>query len=231
MDRVEPEYGRGSRADDELSTWERRLAAEAARHAANGDGSHDVGHARRVWALCGRIADGLDEPVHRLVLLAGAYLHDAMPVEKNDPRRAQASRAAAEYATSFLTAAGFPRDLLGAVAHAIEAHSYSAGVPPASAEARVLQDADRLEALGAIGLARTFYVAGRMGSSLFHAEDPLAQARRLDDRRYALDHFQAKLYRLPGTMQTAPGRAIARERVAVLERFVEDLLAELGPLP
>lgn len=161
------------------------------------------------------------------MLLAAAFLHDVAPIEKNDPRRAQASRLAAAHAVEMLAALGFPAARLDAVAHAIEAHAYSAGIVPVSPEARVLQDADRLEALGAIGIARTFYVAGRMGSELFDARDPLARERTLDDRRYALDHFHTKLLRLPETMTTEPGRRLARQRAAVLERFVGDLLDEL----
>ncbi len=210
-----------------LDEWQARLEAALAAQHSNGDGAHDPSHVRRVWKTASRIAAALDEPVDRLVLLAAAYLHDVVGVEKNDPRRSPASRLAAAHAVDLLRGLGFPDDRLAAVAHAIEAHSYSAGIQPTTAEARVLQDADRIEALGAIGLARTFYVAGRMGSALFHPDDPLARSRDLDDRAYAVDHFYAKLLKLPATMQTEPGRRLASERAAVLERFVRDLLDEL----
>ncbi|PIK14370.1 hypothetical protein [Halobacteriovorax sp. JY17] len=91
-----------------------------------------------------------------------------------------------------------------------------------------MQDADRMESLGAIGLARTFYVAGRMGSSLFHEDDPFALSRDLDDRSFAIDHFKVKLYRISETMNTRGGRIEARKRVMILERFMEDLKGELG---
>jgi uncharacterized protein len=211
----------------ELAAWQRRLEPLVAAGESGGDGSHDATHVRRVYRTASRLAAALDEPVDRLVLLAAAYLHDVVPIEKNDPRRAQASRLSAARALELLAELDFPADRRTAVAHAIEAHSFSAGIPPRTTEARVLQDADRLEALGAIGLARTFYVAGRMGSALFDADDPLGRTRALDDRRWALDHFQTKLYGLPDTMTTAPGRRLARERAAVLERFVQDLLDEL----
>lgn len=210
-----------------LTAWRERLEAALAAQPSNGDGAHDPHHVRRVWHSATRIADELEESVDRLVLLAATFLHDFVAVEKNDPRRAQASRLAAVEGVALLRSLDFPADRLDAVAHAIEAHSYSGGIAPATAEARVLQDADRLEALGAIGLARTFYVAGRMGSSLFHPDDPLGESRELDDRRYAVDHFYTKLLKLPATMQTGPGRRFAAERAAVLERFVRDLLDEL----
>lgn len=204
-----------------------RAAREHARGDAPADGAHDVAHVRRVWKLARRIAADVDETPDALVLVAATHLHDAVSFEKNDPRRSESSRLAAAEARRILARLAFPAERLDGVAHAIEAHSYSAGIAPRTIEAKVLQDADRLEALGAIGLARTFYVAGRMGSALFDADDPFARARPLDDRRWAIDHFAAKLFGLAATMTTVPGRRIAEERTQVLRRFLEDLEAEL----
>ena len=108
------------------------------------------------------------------------------------------------------------------------AHSFSANIAPRTLEARALQDADRLEALGAIGLARVFSIAGQLGSSLFNGEDPFAKNRPLDDRRYAVDHFEVKLLRLPETMQTTAGRNMAEERADVMRSFLRSLASELG---
>jgi len=125
-----------------------------------------------------------------------------------------------------LAALGFPPDKLAGVAHAIEAHSFSAAVPATTLEARIVQDADRLDGLGAVGLARMFYIAGRMGSALAHGTDPLARERPLDDKAYALDHIDAKLARLPGMMQTDAGRALAAQRLATLTDFRAAFAAE-----
>jgi uncharacterized protein len=219
--------------EPELQHWIARLesigtaASAAGERERSTDGAHDLAHVRRVWKLASRIAAELDEPVDRLVLLAAAYLHDVVAFEKNDPRRARSSVLAAAEARRILARLAFPAERLDAVAHAIEAHSFTAGIAPCTPEARVLQDADRLEALGAIGLARTFYVAGRLGSALFDPDDPFARERAPDDRRYAVDHFHVKLLGLAATMTTAPGRRIAAERTAVLRRFLDDLAAEL----
>jgi len=97
----------------------------------------------------------------------------------------------------------FPAEKIKGVHHAIHAHSFSANVLPQTIEAKILQDADRLEALGAIGLARVFYVAGQLNTQLFHPEDPLAEQRIADDTLYALDHFPLKLFKLPSLMHTA----------------------------
>ena len=114
------------------------------------------------------------------------------------------------------------------MAHAIEAHSFSAAIAPTSLEARIVQDADRLDALGAVGLARMFYVSGRLGRALAHPTDPLALHREWDDMQYALDHIEAKLARLPGMMQTQAGREVADERLALLLAFRAAFVAEWG---
>jgi uncharacterized protein len=191
------------------------------------DGAHDLGHLDRVWKSCRLIA--LDEPgADADVLAVAAYFHDAVNLPKDSPDRAQASRLSADLAVRELAAMGFDAGRLAAVHHAIAAHSFSAGITPETLEARILQDADRLEALGAIGLARMFLIAGQMGGGLFHAADPLAMERALDDRRYALDHLEVKLFPVAAAMQTAAGRRMAAERAEWMESFRTRLLHEIG---
>ncbi|MBK1664646.1 hydrolase [Rhodospirillum rubrum] len=212
--------------------WEQRLEEAVVGLGPNGDRSHDLAHAKRVLRTALALADSVEDqgegPVDRLVVTAAAYLHDIVAIEKNDPRRSLASRLSAAKAREILRDLDFPAESQDGVAHAIEAHSFSAGIAPRSLEARILQDADRMESLGAIGLARTFYVAGRLGSALFHDDDPLAFARPLDETTYALDHFFTKLLTLPATMTTAPGRAMAGERAELLRTFAEALAREVS---
>ena len=158
------------------------------------DGAHDLAHIRRVWANARRIS--AEEGGDIDVLAAAVLLHDCVHVEKSSPLRGQASRLAAERAAAILAGHGWDAAVVARVAHAIEAHSFSAAIRPESLEARVLQDADRLDAIGYIGIARCFYTAGRMGSALYHDADPAAVGRLLDDRAFALDHFRAKLLQL-----------------------------------
>lgn len=203
---------------------ERALVAHLRQQAAP-DSAHDLAHILRVLAMARRIAD--EEGAHdACVLTAAALFHDLVALPKNHPDRAQSSRLAAAAASDLLRTLGFPDDRIGAVAHAIEAHSFSAGIEPLTPEARALQDADRLDALGAIGLARCFAVSGALGRSLVDAEDPLAEHRPLDDGRWALDHFQVKLLRLPDLMRTAAGRRIGAERAAFVEAFMRRMAAE-----
>jgi uncharacterized protein len=183
-----------------------------------GDAAHDICHLHRVWASARKLMTSHPE-ADTLVVAAASYLHDLVNLPKNHPERARASTLAAAQATEKLEQAGFPADKLAAVGHAIEAHSYSAGIAPRTIEARIVQDADRLDALGPVGLARMFHVGGQLGRSLAHRTDPLALEREPDDTRYTLDHISAKLARLPATMQTRAGRRLAEDQVAMLEAF------------
>jgi uncharacterized protein len=203
----------------ELEAWRARLAALALDCAAGDtDGAHDASHLDRVWRNAQALLNEHPE-ADLLVVLAACYLHDLVNLPKNDPNRATASRRSAELARERLPALGFPPDSLDALAHAIEAHSFSAAIAPRTLEARIVQDADRLDGLGMVGLARMFYIAGRMGSSLAHGSDPLAQHRPLDDQAYSLDHIAVKLARLPGMMQTEAGRRLGEQRLAALTAF------------
>lgn len=193
---------------------------------AKGDGAHDRSHLMRVWHnVCVlRNTEGGDQEL----LVAATLLHDCVAVEKNSPFRAGASRLAAAKAGDILNEMGWDEERIDAVSHAIEAHSFSAAITPNTLEARILQDADRLDAIGLIGVARLFYVAGRMGSQLYDCADPLASEREYDDQRFALDHFQTKVLHLADGFQTATGTRLAQERQARLQGFVAGFIDEIG---
>ena len=210
----------------ELALWQTQLAELAA--TAGDDGAHDINHLQRVWRNAAALLAHYPQ-ADRLTVMAACYLHDLVNLPKNHPERAQASRQSAAMARGKLAAIGFPAGRLDAVAHAIETHSFSAAIAPRTIEAQIVQDADRLDALGAVGLARLFYIAGQMNSALAHPDDPLALARAPDDRAYALDHIGVKLARLPGMMQTAAGQALAAERLASLTAFRAAFAAEWLP--
>ena len=201
-------------------------AAIAAHWAEAVDGAHDLGHLDRVWANAKDIAMELGTGDLE-VLLPAAYFHDAVNLPKNHPDRSRASVASADWARAYLARSDFPAAKLEAVAHAISAHSFSASIAPETLEAEILQDADRLEALGAIGIARMFHVGGAMGGLLFDADDPLALHRPLDDKRFSLDHLEVKLFPIAQTMRTAPGREMALARVEWMRSFRTRLLREI----
>ncbi|MBC3249373.1 phosphohydrolase [Serratia fonticola] len=189
------------------------------------DGSHDVAHLHRVWKNSRQISQ--DEGGDQQILCAAVLLHDCVAVEKNSPQRHLASRMAAEKASIALASLGWSVDDINKTAHAIEAHSFSAAIPPQTLEAKILQDADRLDAIGMIGVARCFYIGGRMRSALYDAADPLAQQRQYDDKRFTLDHFETKLFKLQEGFQTAAGRRMAALRTERMRRFLSELLEEV----
>ncbi|MBT1714656.1 phosphohydrolase [Enterobacter dykesii] len=210
----------------ELARWQQRFERWLEENYSTDDTAHDISHFRRVWMTAQKIM--ADQAVEPLVILTACYFHDIVSLPKNHPERSQSSRLAALKTCDILRRdfPEFPPEH-AAVAHAIEAHSFSAGIAPQSMEAKIVQDADRLEALGAIGLARVFAVSSALGVPLFDADDPFADARILDDRAFALDHFQTKLLRLPDTMQTEMGRELARHNADFLIQFMAKLSAEL----
>jgi uncharacterized protein len=213
-----------------LTEWEAGFVGWLRAHGDHRDGSHDLGHFERVWKAAQYINEAEGGPADELVLLAGAYFHDLVALPKDDPERRRSSLLSAEKTAALLASdfPEFPAEKIPGVFHAIHAHSFSAGVVPETVEAKILQDADRMEALGAIGIARVFYTAGQLGGRLFDPADPMAVGRELDDRRYALDHFEVKLFRLPATMNTASGKALAERRAGWMRGFVEKLRQEIG---
>lgn len=211
-----------------LNSWELKTISylQSINHESD-DASHDFSHFQRVWKTAQQIMDQEQISVNRLVVLAACYFHDIVVLPKDHPQRSQASSLAAVKARACLEEMGFPCELVDNVCHSVESHSYSAGITPETIEAKVVQDADRMEALGAIGLARVFYTSGILRQKMFDAEDPLAEHRELDDRQYGLDHFQLKLLRLSETMQTNAGRKMAERNSDYLREFIGKLLKEL----
>ena len=192
--------------------------------AGQSDSAHDLAHVQRVWQSCQTIA--LAEGANLKVLHPASLFHDIINPPKSSPKRAEASLLSANYAIEFLKTTRYPHALIPQVHHAIHAHSYSAKVRPESLEAQVLQDADRLDALGAIGIARCFAVSGQLGRALFHPTDPMATDRPLDETTYALDHFQTKLFPIAQTLCTAKARDIAAERIRFMHSFCHTLTSE-----
>jgi uncharacterized protein len=210
-------------ADPALATL---LAETRARD--DGDRSHDSAHALRValWTL--RLGGAAVEPREAI---AAALLHDAVNPPKSSPERAQASERSAAIATRRLGELRFDPASITRIAAAIRDHSFSRGAEPADMLGRALQDADRLEALGAIGLLRCIETGVRIGAAWFDPGDPWAVSRPLDDRAYSIDHFFAKLLRLPASMRTEAGRIEAERRAGLLHRFVTALGDEIGVPP
>jgi uncharacterized protein len=191
------------------------------------DPSHDLGHVLRVLRLAERIAaaEGGDLDV----VIPAALFHDVIVYAKDDPRSRQEADESAEVAQEVLrTCPEYPQEKVPLVVTAIRQCSYSKGLVPESREGMILQDADRLEATGAIAVMRTFASTGRMGRPFFNPEDPFCLGREPDPFRYGLDLFYTRLLKVEAGMHTASARALARQRTTFLHAFLEQLRLEIA---
>lgn len=207
-------------------TWEAQVVNWAERSMADADSGHGMDHVKRVVVNAAQLA--ASEKANLDVVMPAAWLHDCVFIPKNSPLRSQASRIAAEAASEFLTSISYPAPLIAEIHHCIVAHSFSANVPCQSLEAMVVQDADRLEALGAIGIARCLMTGGAMKQRLYHPTDPFPTSREPEDTVQSIDHFFAKLFKLPKTMETDTGLRIAQSRVDFMIQFLRQLASEIG---
>lgn len=161
------------------------------------------------------------------IVLPAAWLHDCVHVPVTSPDRPRASVLAADAAVQLLREIGYPSSWHDGIHHAIAAHSFSARIAPLTTEARVVQDADRLDALGAIGIARCLMLGGQMGRVLYDVDDPFAEQREPSDRTSTIDHFYTKLLTLADTMQTVSGRREAVRRTDYMRAYLDELRREL----
>ncbi len=187
------------------------LMLEHIRKTLPASGAHGFDHTLRVVRLAEAI--GAHEGANMAVLVPAAIFHDiARPIEEE--AGAPHEEAGARMAESYLRSTGYPSDLIPGILHAIRAHRYSSGVDPETLEARVLSDADNLDAMGAVGIARTFMQAGEKGGGILDATD----------------HIRAKLVNLRGRIYTDTAREIGRERHTLLVAFLKALDDEVrGP--
>lgn len=207
------------------NAWEIHFESFLTQETGESDVAHDLAHVRRVAANARRLAgvEGAD----LAVVIPAAWLHDCVTVPKDSLLRSSASRLAAEAAGIFLREAGYPAPAIPAIKHAIEAHSFTANLVPQTLEAQVVQDADRLDAIGAIGVARCLLLGGALGRPLYHPTEPFPLNRVPDERAYSLDHFYQKLLKLADEMKTPAGRAEARQRTVFMQQFLDQLKQEL----
>ena len=190
------------------------------------DAAHDINHIKRVVATAKKLCAVENADIN--IVLPAAWLHDCVSFPKNHPDNKRASTLAGEKAVEFLTSIGYPSEYLSAIAHAIKTHSYSANFKPETLEAQIVQDADRLDGLGAIGVSRCMLVSGKLGSKIYHAEDPFCQNRTPDSKVAAVDHFYEKLFKTAKTMTTKAGLEEAQKRVEFMQGFLDQLASEIG---
>lgn len=189
------------------------------------DPAHDWAHVGRVVRTARELAKDMD--VNLPCVLAGVYCHDLVNLPKDHPDRKNASSLSAIEARLLLTKVGFNESEIEIITKAIIEHSFSKGLRPSCLEAEIVQDADRLDALGAIGILRCAAVNTQMGSAFYDPFDPLAEMRELDDKSFMLDHYFVKLFKLPDLMNTPKARALGLARVEFMKTFIDELISEV----
>jgi uncharacterized protein len=190
------------------------------------DPAHDLQHILRVYKNAELI--GKREGADMEVLLAAVLLHDIVVYPKGSAKSSKSADDSADMAEKILKGYGVSKEKIDRISYCIRTHSYSRRLVPATLEGKILQDADRLDALGAIGIARTFSVGGSEDRMFYNPDDPFCKTgREPDDRRWTLDHFQAKLLRLKDSMNTKAAQEMAEERTRFMEQFIEQLKKEL----
>ena len=206
--------------------WRVLFCEQATNAMRTADPGHGIDHVSRVVGNAERL--GILEHANPFIVLPAAWLHDCVLIPKDSPERSKASRLAAIKARELLGILEYPRNFHDGIVHAIESHSFSAAIECKTIEAQVVQDADRLEALGSIGIARCLMTAGSLGQALYNVNEPFPVERDADDRNNSIDHFFAKLFRLPATMKTTAGRSEAQQRIDVMLEFLKQLANDIG---
>ncbi|EJG1711485.1 TPA: HD domain-containing protein [Vibrio parahaemolyticus] len=189
------------------------------------DAAHDIEHVKRVVKTAKQLCD--EENADIAIVLPAAYLHDCFTYPKDHPNRKQSSAIAAKKAIAYLESIQYPQHYHDAIAHAIEAHSFSAKIRPNTLEAQIVQDADRLDALGAIGVTRCIQVSTQFNAQLYNDNDMFAKERELNDKQFTVDHFQTKLFKIVDTMNTESAKLEANKRKAFMQTYLKQLYDEV----
>jgi len=191
----------------------------------DGDSAHDFEHVMRVYNNAKKICK--EEKANEKLVLSAALLHDIVSYPKSDKRSKMSSLESAKKSKQILKKYDFSKKETMIISDAICDHSFSQNKVPKTLEGKILQDADRLDALGAIGIARVFATAGSLKRPFYNLNDPFCKTRIPDDKIWTIDHFFQKLLKLESLMNTKSGKKEAKRRTRILKEFLNYLKQEL----
>ena len=189
------------------------------------DPAHNFEHVLRVYETAKMICT--KEKANKKLVLYSVLLHDITSFPKNDKRSKISSTKSSKEAKKILKKFSFPDEEIKIISNAIKDHSFSKNKKPTSLEGKILQDADRIDAIGAIGIARTFAVGGSENRPFYNKSDPFCSIRNPNDQNWTLDHFYKKLLVIESKMNTKSGKKEAKRRTKILRRFLTDLKREI----
>ncbi len=189
------------------------------------DPAHDFEHVMRVYNNAQKIAK--KEKANQKLVLSATLLHDIVSYSKSSKRSQFSSIDSAKKSKLILKKYNFTAEEITIISDAIADHSFSQNKVPQTLEGKILQDADRLDALGAIGIARVFATSGSLNRPFYNIDDPFCNKRNPDDNLWAVDHFFNKLLKLESMMNTKSGKIEAKKRTKVLKVFLKQLKDEV----
>ena len=184
---------------------------------------HDKSHVERVYNLAVRIAK--EENADLDVVKAAALLHDVARAMEDEGKIEDHATEGAKMARKMLEEVNFPKEKIEKVVHCIEAHRFKKGMEAGSLEAKILQDSDRLDIIGAIGLARVFTRGGWSNIPIY---DPSIPPKKKYDGKSlsSVNHIYEKILKAKDTINTNTAKEIAEERHKFVEQFLERLFKE-----
>jgi uncharacterized protein len=200
---------------------------QVAKYYHDSDSAHDFDHVLRVTAMAEYIAraEGADLEIVR----AAALLHDIARLDEDRTGQGDHAEMSAQRAREILLGRGVDAEKAEAVAHAISAHRFRGSVPPKTLEAKILFDADKLDSIGAIGVARAYAVAGALNQPLWSAahEGATANREQHNSNHSPYAEFIVKLRKIHGLIHTPTARRIAERRHRYMTGFFERLGREI----
>ena len=189
------------------------------------DSAHDFDHVMRVYKNAQKICK--KEKANEKLVLCSALLHDIVSYPKSDKRSKLSSIHSAKKSEQILKKYDFTKEEIAIISNAICDHSFSQNKVPTTLEGKILQDADRLDAIGAIGIARVFATSGSLKRPFYNIDDPFCKTRNPNDKIWTVDHFYQKLLKLDSLMNTKSGKIEAKNRTKVLQEFLKQLGKEI----
>ncbi len=188
-------------------------------------GSHAFDHIERVYNLALKIGENKKADLD--VIKAAVLLHDISRLKEDNKEIEDHAEHGAEAAEKILREMNFPKNKIKNVVHAIRVHRHSKGLIAETKEAEILQDADRLDALGAITIARMFSTGGKIDRPLYDPKIPLNETQKTYYAKTTIHGFYNKILKItPETFNTQLAKKLAKSRYEFVEKFLDQFFKE-----
>jgi len=205
--------------------------------------AHDINHVMRVYNLCLKLAK-YEPSVDLDILKTATLLHDIARTREDKDAHAgildtDHAVLSAEMSDKILKELGYPQEKIEHIKHCIASHRFRGENPPKTIEAKILSDADKLDVLGATGIARSFTIGGENGQKIYsntpvdeyvkeNLFDGKPNGRIIDPKKHASNlEYETKFKYIPDKLYTRKAREIARERLEYMKQFFERLKKEI----